>query len=47
VLAGLYGSQADYLAAYRASLDKAIAGGYILAADRSALLAQAKQVPIP
>ena len=47
VLAGLYSSQADYLAAYRASLDKAIAGGYILAADRSTLLAQAKQVAIP
>ncbi len=47
VLAGLYHSQADYLAAYRASLNRAIAGGYILAADRSALMAQARQVQIP
>jgi hypothetical protein len=28
-------------------LDKAIKGGYILSADRSTLLAQAQQVPIP
>jgi hypothetical protein len=45
-LATLYPTKADYVAAYTKSLDKAIKGGYILAADRSALLAQAQQAPI-
>jgi len=47
VLAGLYHSKAGYLAAYQASLNRSIAGGYILPADRSSLLAQAGQVSIP
>jgi Alpha/beta hydrolase domain len=46
-LASLYGSQSNYIAAYTKSLDKAIAGGYILSADKTALLAQAEQVQIP
>ncbi len=47
VLSNLYHSKAGYLAAYQASLDKSIAQGYILPADRSELLAQAQQVQIP
>ncbi len=47
VLAALYHTKADYLAAYTASLNKSIAGGFILPADRAALLAQAEQVQIP
>jgi len=43
-LASLYHSKSDFLAAYTTSLDKAIARGYILSADRGALLAQAEQV---
>jgi hypothetical protein len=43
----LYPTKADYIADYTKSLDKAIKGGYILAADRSALLAQAQSAPIP
>ena len=46
-LASLYHTKSNYLAQYTASLDKAIAGGYILAADRASLLAQAQQVQIP
>ncbi len=46
-LASLYPTKAAYLAAYKASLNKSIAGGYILPADRAALLAQAQQVQIP
>jgi hypothetical protein len=46
-LASLYPTKADYLTAYQASLDKAIKGGYILDADKAALLAQAQQVQIP
>ena len=45
-LATLYPTKADYIADYTKSLDKAIKGGYILAADRSAMLAQAEQAPI-
>ncbi len=45
-LAGVYGTKSHYLAAYTASLNKAIANGYILSADRAALLAQADQVQI-
>ncbi len=47
VLASLYPTKADYLTAYQASLDKAIAGGYILPADRGPLLSEAQQVAIP
>jgi hypothetical protein len=46
-LAALYGSQAGYVAAYTTDLDRAIAGGYVLPADRASLLAQAAQVSIP
>jgi Alpha/beta hydrolase domain len=46
-LTSLYQTTSNYLAAYTASLDKAIKGGYILRADRSTLLAQARQVQIP
>jgi len=46
-LIALYGSKAGYLAAYSADLDQAISGGYILAADRTALLDQAGQVSFP
>ncbi len=43
-LAGLYGTQSSYIAAYTKSLDKAIAEGYILDADKASLLAAAHQV---
>jgi len=46
-LTSLYHTESNYLALYKASLDKAIAGGFILSADRSALLAQAEKVQIP
>jgi Alpha/beta hydrolase domain len=46
-LASLYGSQSNYIATYTKSLDKAIAEGYILPADKASLLAQAQQVQIP
>jgi hypothetical protein len=46
-LVSLYHTKADYLAAYQASLDKAISGGFILSADRAELLAQAQQVQLP
>jgi hypothetical protein len=46
-LTSLYQTKSNYLAAYTASLDKAIKGGYILQSDRSTLLAQAQQVQIP
>jgi Alpha/beta hydrolase domain len=46
-LTSLYQTKSNYLAAYTASLDKAIKGGYILSADRAPLLAQAQQVQIP
>ena len=46
-LVGLYHTKSAYLAAYTAHLNKAIAQGFVLAADRQALLAQAQQVPIP
>jgi hypothetical protein len=46
-LTTLYPTKADYLADYTKSLDKAIKGGYILAADRSEMLAQAQAAPIP
>ncbi|HEX4127453.1 MAG TPA: alpha/beta hydrolase domain-containing protein [Acidimicrobiales bacterium] len=46
-LATLYGSKSDYIAAYTKSLNKAIAGGYVLSADKGSLLAQAEQVQFP
>jgi Alpha/beta hydrolase domain len=46
-LVALYGSKAGYIAAYTTDLDRAIAGGYILAADRAELLSQAEQVVFP
>jgi hypothetical protein len=45
-LASLYPSKSTYLAQYTVDLDKAISGGFILAADRNALLAQAQQVQL-
>jgi hypothetical protein len=47
MLVGLYGTKANYLAKYTAALNRAIAGGYVLAADRASLLAQAQQVQFP
>jgi len=46
-LVTLYHTKSDYLAAYTASLDRAIADGFILPADRAPLLAQAAQVQLP
>jgi hypothetical protein len=46
-LAHLYPTKADYLADYTKNLDGAISKGYVLQADRAALLAQARQAPIP
>lgn len=43
----LYGTKSHYLAEYRASLDTVVAQGYILRADRQALLAQARRVRFP
>lgn len=43
-LRDLYGTKAKFLAEYTANLDKAIAAGYVLKADREGLLAQAEQV---
>ena len=46
-LSHLYGTNKTYLAEYRASLDKAIAEGFLLGADRASLLAQAQQIQFP
>ena len=46
-LTSLYGSDANYLSKYTASLNKAIAGRYILPASRGELLAQARQAQFP
>ena len=46
-LVALYGSKAAYVAAYTTDLDKAIAAGYLLPAERPALLAKAEAVPFP
>jgi hypothetical protein len=46
-LARIYGSKAGYLTRFSSSLDAAIDGGYILAADRSSLLARARSVEFP
>ena len=47
VLAGLYHSKQHYLSAFEASLDGAIRKGYILPADRTELVARARQVTFP
>lgn len=47
MLASLYHTKAGYLARYRASLSRAIARGYVLAATRPALMAEARQVQFP
>jgi hypothetical protein len=47
MLTAVYHSKAEYLAKYTASLDRAIKGGYIVSADRGALLAQAGAVKFP
>jgi len=47
MLATIYHSKAEYLAKYTASLDMAIKDGYILPADRGALLAQVGAVQFP
>ena len=46
-LVARYGSKAGYLAAFTADLDRAIAAGYLVPADRAPLLAQAEQVSFP
>jgi hypothetical protein len=46
-LVSLYGTKSHYLSLYKASLDKAIAKGFILSADRAALLAQAELQQLP
>jgi len=46
-LASLYGTEANYIALYTKSLNKAIASGYVLSADKASLLAQAEQVQFP
>jgi len=46
-LTALYGSTTGYVTAFTASLDHAIAAGYLLPADRTPLLAQAAQVSFP
>ena len=46
-LAALYGTQSNYIREYTRSLDKAVASGYILRADKASLLAQAKQMQFP
>lgn len=43
-LTALYGTPANYVAQFTASLDRAIREGYLLPSDRAALLAQAQQV---
>jgi hypothetical protein len=46
-LVSLYHTKNGYLAAYGASVNRAIADGFVLAADRAPLLAQAQQVQLP
>jgi len=43
-LVKLYGTKAAYLAKFRAATDKAIANGYVLPADRAAILADAAKI---
>ena len=46
-LVGLYGTKANYLAKYKADLDRAIAEGYLLPSERAGLLAAAQKVQFP
>ncbi|HEY5025968.1 MAG TPA: alpha/beta hydrolase domain-containing protein [Acidimicrobiales bacterium] len=46
-LLSLYGDRAGYLAAYRRSLEAAIAAGFLLESDRTELVEQAEAVPFP
>jgi hypothetical protein len=46
-LVSLYGDKAGYIAKFTANLDKAIAQGYVLSADRADQLAQAEAVNFP
>jgi hypothetical protein len=46
-LTSLYQTRSNYLATYTASLNKAIKAGFVLPADRPALLAQAEAVQFP
>ena len=43
-LVKLYGTKAAYLAKFRAATDTAIANGYLLPADRAAILAEAAKI---
>lgn len=43
----LYSDRSGYLAAYERSLDRTIAAGFLLAADRAELLGRAERVPFP
>lgn len=45
-LRSLYGTKGHYLAVFKASLNKAIANGFVLSADRAELLSQAQAVQI-
>jgi hypothetical protein len=45
-LAKLYSSKDQYVAAYRRAADSAIAAGFVLEADRAALLAEADKVAL-
>jgi hypothetical protein len=47
VLASMYGTKAHYLKEFGTDLDKAIKAGYLLPAERAALMAQAEQVQFP
>jgi hypothetical protein len=47
MLANLYHTKSAFLASWTKSLDKAIAQGFILKADRAAVLAQAQSVSFP
>jgi hypothetical protein len=47
MLTSLYHDKTSYLASFTASLNRAIQQGFILKADRAAVLAQAQAVPFP
>jgi len=47
IMASLYGTQASYLAKYTADLNRAIAMGYVLPADKASLVTEATQVHFP
>jgi hypothetical protein len=46
-LTQLYGTKAHYLQLYAADADRTVSAGYVLAADRPAIIAQAQAVPFP